>query len=152
VLFLTPKSLLSKICRKGVEKTIALFYAGSLIAWNTGTWLSWIPDRYRALKFFEVGKIYEFRGTNPWLNLWKEGSLKKEKGSGPIPGKPLKRLPPGSVFLVLGIQRLAPDHLIIKIFHDETPGCIVLLSNTALKPWNSFLKFDTTRQNDNSNK
>lgn len=138
------KALLEKIRRKVIEKTIALFYAGSVIAWNTDMWLSWFPDRYQALRFFEVGKVYEFYRVNPWLNLWKESALKKAKGSGgPIPGKPLKRLPPGSLLLVLDIQRLAPDHLIVKVFHDETPGYIVLLSTMALKPWNSFRKFDT---------
>lgn len=142
-MILPPRALLEKIRRLAIEKTIALFYAGSVLAWNTGTWLSWIPDRYQATRFFEVGKVYEFSRTNPWLNLWRESALKKANGSGPIPGKPLRRLPPGSILLVLDIQRLAPDHLIIKVLHDETPGYIVLLSNMALKPWNSFKKFDT---------
>ena len=141
------KALLDKIRQKAIEKTIALFYAGSYLAWNTSVWLAWLPNRYRSLKFFEVGKIYEFYRVNPWLNLWKENSLRKSKGTGPIPGKPLRRLPPGSLLMVLDIQRLAPNHLIIKVLHDESPGYIVLLSNMALKPWNSFRKFETHNDN-----
>ncbi|MFA6049631.1 MAG: hypothetical protein WC761_00270 [Candidatus Paceibacterota bacterium] len=103
------------------------------IGYNIYLNLKWWPNVYMAKRFFEEGKIYQFRENPVWLTLWKDRSSKTNPDS-----KALCRMKPGSVFIILGTERISPDHLILNVLLDEQAGFLVLLGEDAMEPWTVF--------------
>lgn len=133
------RSLRAHLTSKVIDLTVAALLKAGHIFYHAHGLALWFPTMHKARKYFQPGKIYLFTG-NPWLNMWDS-----EGAEAQAPNKtfgffamPLKRLPTGSTFMVLGVKRLAIDHVILNVLSEEQSGFIVLLSDTAAQPWDHF--------------
>lgn len=123
--------------------------------------LAWLPNKKRALGFFELGQLYRYydivgqgitvlfneRRNMPefstqLLDIYFEDYMHRcsiQYNFSPM-GRDDRYLKFNDVFLVLDVERKTPTYLILRILKNEKPGYICLLGKEALKPWNYYKK------------
>lgn len=109
-------------------------------------YVKWFPNQWFANRFFENGKLYSFKNDPVWLNLWQDdpgSGGKYRNGPHGQERKPLCRIRPGSILLILGTERLEPDRFILKVLVNEQAGYIMLVGDAAMQPWTIFDRIHT---------
>lgn len=99
-----------------------------------------MANKQAAKKFFREGQMYRVKPNPIWIDVWKSSSYYPRRAAYTTAKSGtdlLERIPPGTIFMVLGYQTMLEKNE-IKILLGERVGWIDTWPPESLAPWDRF--------------